>query len=72
MQTYTDVAHGDCTKPQYRVLRYLMAPTTGRPYVDERPYVANEKLAPTSLVDEALESKSRLAGKAATPEAIRR
>ena len=69
-KTFTEVVHGDCTKPQRRVLRYLMAPTPEKPYVDEQPYIANEKLVPTSLVDEALKSKARLASKAATPDGI--
>ena len=71
-KTFTEVVHGDCTKPQHRVLRYLMVPTPEKPYVDEQPYIANEKLVPTSLVDEALKSKARLASKAATPDEIYR
>ena len=71
-KTFTDVAHGDCTEPQRRVLRHPMAPTPEKPDGGEQPYVAKEKLVPTSLADKAAKSKARLASKAATPDEIYR
>ena len=64
------MVNGDCTKPQHRVLRYLMVPTPEKPCVDEKPYVAKPSLIPTSLVDEAAKSKARFLRKQANPDEV--